>query len=151
MPSDRSLRRPPGLKSFLLLIFVAVALGVVMGAAIGLLRDTSAGEGVIGHIVRAAVIAVGLAVGVLLCVRWWSALDEAAREAHKWAWFWGGSGGMTVGLLLLTTLSFSEPERWPGALGETAPDAFAMGVMAILLFQLAGYALAWAWWWLKRR
>ena len=32
--------------------------------------------------------------------------DEAAREAHKAAWYWGGSGGMAVGgvLICLATL-----------------------------------------------
>ena len=39
----------------------------------------------------------------------------------------------------------------PASLGETPADLIGAGMLAILLFQLIGYGLAWAWWWLGRR
>ena len=58
----------------------------------------------------------------------------------------------TVGAVLLLVLSLRRDEillpRW---VGETPPDLLLSGMMAILLFQVTGYSLAWAWWWLGRR
>ena len=57
-----------------------------------------------------------------------------------------------LGAVLLLVLSLRRDEillpRW---VGETPPDLLLSGMMAILLFQVAGYSLAWAWWWLGRR
>ena len=39
----------------------------------------------------------------------------------------------------------------PAKLGSTPADIFVSGMMCLLLFQLAGYSLAWAGWWLKHR
>lgn len=92
-----------------------------------------------------------LAVGAA----WMRSIDEAAREAHKSAWYWGGSGGMAVGgvLVCLSTLPQAAPLRIPSWLdGRTDPAAYAAtGALAMLLLMLAGYMAAWAWWWLRRR
>lgn len=48
----------------------------------------------IGVVVLAAGLAVFLALHTYY---WWRDLDEAAREAHKWAWWWGGNIGFIVG------------------------------------------------------
>lgn len=103
---------------------------------------------------------VGLAVlftaigAVTLSVLWMRTIDEAAREAHKWAWFWGGSSGMGVGLIgvVLATMPHAASLRIPGFAGRSDPAAYAAtGAYIIVLLVMLGYAIAWAWWWLGKR
>jgi len=39
----------------------------------------------------------------------------------------------------------------PASLGQTPADLVGAGMIITLGFQLVGYGLAWAWWWLGRR
>jgi hypothetical protein len=80
----------------------------------------------------------------------WRGLDEAAREAHKWAWYWGGSLGILPGLVIaLTRTTGVEMAR---ALGFTEPhDLIEFGALAVLISMLIGYLIAWGFWWLRRR
>lgn len=140
--------KPLGVRGALLVFVVSLALGVLGGVLGVVLSDQ---PGVAGFAMTAAMLALVMAGTLLICIWWWRHLDEAAREAHKWSWFWGGMG-MAVGAVLLLVLSLRRDEillpRW---VGETPPDLLLSGMMAILLFQVAGYSLAWAWWWLGRR
>lgn len=151
MSDTRPVKRPPGLRGFLLVMAGALAIGATAGAVGGWIDSTEAGRGLTGYSIRAAVIGVSLAIGFVLCFRWWAKLDEAAREAHKWAWFWGGSAGMSGGLLLLFTLTLREGSALPSLFGTSPASAFIAGMTTLVLFQFAGYVLAWAWWWLKHR
>ena len=95
-----------------------------------------------------------MAVGMWVSVLWMRSIDEAAREAHKSAWFWGGSGGMAVGftLILMAMLSDIPMPGMPGLWGRTDPVAYmAQGAFAMTLIMLAGYIVAWGFWWLRRR
>lgn len=101
------------------------------------------------------VVAVALMVGAFTVgLVWMRSIDEAAREAHKAAWFWGGSGGMALGgvAVILASLPQAEAVHLPNWFhGRTDPAAWAAtGAMAMLLLMLAGYTLVWAWWWLAR-
>lgn len=89
----------------------------------------------------------------------WTRLDEASREAYKFAWFWGGATGLVllqfVGFAGLLVPSFGkmiaayvESEAKPEALVETS---FIMGVFAACFIQVIGFTLVWAVWWLSRR
>jgi hypothetical protein len=85
---------------------------------------------------------------------YWRSIDEAAREAQKWAWFWGGSIGMAVGILAIS-IAFVRPE-WldiAALLPEhaTALHGMFVGAAAMIAAQLIGFVLAWAWWWARRR
>ena len=88
-------------------------------------------------------------------VAWMRSIDEAAQEAHKWSWYWGGSGGMAVGAVLvcLATLPQAGSIHIPSWLDDrTDPAAYAAtGAFAMLLLMLVGYLVAWAWWWWRRR
>lgn len=105
-------------------------------------------------------IAVGVAVvcmggAMAITVGWMRAIDEAAREAHKSAWFWGGCGGMAVGgaLFIVASTPYAAGLQAPSAFaGRTDPAAYmAAGAGALALLMTAGYTLAWAWWWWRRR
>ena len=85
---------------------------------------------------------------------WMKSIDEAAQEAHKWSWYWGGSAGMAVAMVgyLLSFLPESSTWQLPTLTGRTDPMAYAVtGGLAVVLLMMAGYLVAWALWWLKRR
>jgi len=59
---------------------------------------------------------------------------------------------MLIGLVFMLVLTTRPGDiAIPASLGETPADLVGAGMIAILLFQLVGYGLAWAWWWLGRR
>jgi hypothetical protein len=94
-----------------------------------------------------------MAFTIAACAWWWKALDEAAREAHKWAWWWGSTISLAIGGVLLITLTMAVN---PAQIDQTLRDTTAMnlvagGAMGALLLQCAGYFIAWAVWWLRRR
>ncbi|MBW8303209.1 MAG: hypothetical protein K0M78_04565 [Brevundimonas sp.] len=105
--------------------------------------------------IMGAVAIIAMVGAMVISVAWMRSIDEAAREAHKSAWFWGGCGGMAVGgvFFILASLppaaALPIPAWFPG---RTDPAAYAAtGAAALALLMVAGYALAWAWWWWKRR
>lgn len=138
-------RRAPGLRGFILgLLLSGFTAGVTTGVIIAL--DGRGPLSVVG-----IGLAVGFALSVLawLCVTWWARLDEAAREAHKWAWWWGGTAGTALAGVVLVTLqrtAFADT----ATVGPHALDSLAAGVVTVLICQLIGYLIAWAWWWLSR-
>ncbi|MEN5147227.1 hypothetical protein [Brevundimonas diminuta] len=141
--------KPLGIRGAVLVFAGSLLLGLIGGVAGTLLSDQA---GLAGFVMTAAVLAVVMGGALLISVWWWRHIDEAAREAHKWSWFWGGIGGIAIGAPLLLVLSMRRDEiQLPHWLGETPPDLLLSGMMAILLFQLIGYGVAWAWWWLARR
>ena len=101
-----------------------------------------------------AFITVAMIVSLWLTVLWMRAIDEAAREAHKSAWFWGGTVGMSVGLtlVLMTMWPAAADLNLPRFHDRDDPAAYmAMGAVLMLLIMVAGYTIAWAVWWWQRR
>jgi hypothetical protein len=97
----------------------------------------------------AALVTVGIPLLGWVTLVYWRNVDEAAREAHKFAWFWGGSCGMLLGLpiMILTTSAKLE-----ALFGPREPSEWVMGgLLAMLVLQLTGYGAAWAGWWLIRQ
>ena len=144
--------RPNALSSKALVwIFVAAAFlfGGVVGAWTSLVPDgQDPPRALTVFILVGALVLVPGAIFATL--KHWSALDEAAREAHKWAWYWGGSLGMLPGLVIAMT-------RTTGlgiarSLGFTEPhELVQFGAFAVLTSMVAGYLIAWGFWWLRRR
>ena len=100
-----------------------------------------------------AVALVSMAGSMVISVAWMRAIDEAAREAHKAAWFWGGCGGMSLGGVLLIMTSLPQSAAWSFTAfdGRTDPAAYAAtGAFGMMMLMVAGYAVVWAWWWLTR-
>jgi len=125
--------------------------GVAAGFVLDLGRRLSAFE-------TPAVLAIGLTMTAVMAVvmglnlRWWRAVDEATREAHKWSWYWGGTTGLCVGAVLFVLVN-SFPRAVDAALdGALSPAHALMAGMAVLaVLQVVGYALFWGGWWLARR
>lgn len=133
-----------------------VAVAFIGGAVIGYLEVSGAAINVAAasfwvlFAVAVVVMSGAMAIGTL----WMRSIDEAAQEAHKSAWYWGGSAGMAVGGVLLV-ISAVQPATaaldLPAVLGRTDPVAYAAaGAFGILTLMLIGYGVVWAWWWLSR-
>lgn len=146
-PVDKP-RRPFGLGTYLLMVVGVGLIGGLIGGVGAAVGDI---PGPLGLIVTMGAMAVSMAIAFAACVWWWRGIDEAAREAHKWAWWWGGTGGMAVGAVLLMTLNFRGEGVATADVDLGAMELIWGGASAILLFQLAGYGVAWAIWWLKHR
>ena len=101
----------------------------------------------------AVVVAAAMGIGLVVCGWWWKGLDEAAREAHKWAWWWGSTFGLALGGVgLLTLLGAAEGDGGASLFAGQAPiDLLFLGVFAVVGVQALGYLIAWAIWWLQRR
>lgn len=138
-------RRPlNGGASFALsLVFVLVV--ALLAAAGNILADALPGAAGLAVVmaINITVMAVTLGAGVW----WWSRLDEAAREAHKWAWWWGGTSGLAVAGAVMLTVSTRGLDL-PVLSGR---PGLMTGILLLLLCQTVGYAVAWAVWWLQRR
>lgn len=137
-----------GIVAALVLLFVAgIGIGFLVGH--GAITQDQAMLWVI------APFAVVCMVGSLwIGAAWMRSIDEAAREAHKAAWYWGGTGGMCVAgvFMILGVLPQAETIAWPGLYGRTDPAAYAIsGAFALMCAMLVGYTVVWLWWWWRRR
>ena len=126
-------------------------LGAVGGGVLGFMGATG-GLPVLTAPVAAAVGLGGLGILGVLSIVYWRRLDEAAREAHKWAWFWGGGAGLFVALALLPLLLADGAaavvlDEFAGA----SNGPVVTGVLIVFCFQCVGYAIAWICWWLNNR
>lgn len=102
-------------------------------------------------------IAVGAAVVSLGLLTWlafycWGLTDEVQKEAHKWAWYWGGSTGMLVGLVGVLIALRIDPHLAEAIRPNGTSKTFVeLGVMAGAGSTIIGYGLAWAAWWMTKR
>ena len=138
-----------GIVAFIVLVIVA-EVTIAFLSAHGTLNQNQARVWLIAGMAVIAMIGA-----MVISVAWMRSIDEAAREAHKAAWFWGGCGGMSVGgvLVILATLPQAAEWRFPASYdGRTDPAAYAAtGAFAMILIMGLGYTVVWAWWWLRRR
>ncbi|MDO9077379.1 MAG: hypothetical protein Q7U72_08000 [Brevundimonas sp.] len=137
-----------GLAALIALVFVAAAV-VGYFSAQGSVDEDRAIVWIMGAFV------VLIMIGAMVAgAAWMRSIDEAAREAHKAAWYWGGSGGMAVGgvLLCMATLPQAGTIHIPSWLdGRTDPAAYAAtGAFGMMMLMLIGYTVVWAWWWITR-
>ncbi|MBU1346013.1 MAG: hypothetical protein KKA16_03565 [Alphaproteobacteria bacterium] len=121
--------------------------GLIAGAVSGVVSNTSTESTPLGVVLVGVSVAVAMGLGIWASLRWWRGLDEAAQEAHKWAWWWGSTAGLSLAGVVLFSAVYGAPDRLVG----DAKDLVLAGAALVALFQMAGYGVAWAAWWLKRR
>lgn len=125
----------------------------VLGATMLLTITLTAGLRMSGvHLPFAVRLAIGvpvMAAGIWATCAYWRTVDEAAREAQKWAWFWGGSFGLVVGFVMVSLLAFAPWELLPPGRSPRTLLFYGAGVM--MLSQTIGFLAAWAYWWARRR
>ena len=104
------------------------------------------------HLGLAARLAIALPVGLAAAwfvLQYWRALDEVAREAHKWSWYWGGSAGMGLAFALLMVKGIGLASYFPA---DASPyKLMTYGGIVVVIGQLLGANVAWVAWWLSRR
>lgn len=148
MPKNERTLRPVGLSGYLLAFLATVLAGGVTGGVAALLAEIGVG----GMFATAACAAVGLGLIFIICVAWWNRVDEAAREAHKWAWWWGGTAGTAIGgVFLVVAVVAARSETSTTLSASSAADLIYGGAFSIMTCQVVGYGIAWAAWWLRRR
>ena len=133
-----------------MVIVVISAVVFVFASNRGLVEEDTALLAVIG-VMAVLMMALALWLGFAWMVR----IDEAAREAHKAAWYYGGSVGLAVGGVFIVLATAPPAERFVIASpfdGRTDPAAYAAaGALGMMALMLIGYAVVWGWWWLARR
>ncbi|WP_337186554.1 hypothetical protein [Phenylobacterium sp.] len=125
---------------------VGMAAGLLLAGAITGLRGAGYQLEPAGLFALFLLWAVGSA---WLVAGYWRSLDEAAREAQKWAWYWGGSIGMGVGAIAIVFEPLGVAALLPAAASRA--DLLAYGAGVVMAAQLLGFLIAWAWWWGSRR
>ena len=125
---------------------LSFGLGIVLSMFGSMSRD--AGPAIVALM---AAVVIGLcALALWLMAMYWRRIDEAAREAHKWAWFWGGNIALIPAVLGFVAL-LERPDLGtpllPG-LEATPAHYVATGGVLVLGLLLVGYGLAWVGWWL---
>lgn len=129
----------------IVLFLGAVAWNAILARDGGLLqRHPLSLTGLIG----AALMFVGVT-----SVIWWRNIDEAAREAHKWSWYWGGTVGLSgvMVLFILAYLSGGGFVRDIIARAGLTGHELELGMAAGIILPVLGYVVAWAAWWWRRR
>jgi len=74
-----------------------------------------------------------------------------AKEAHKWAWWWGGNLGFIVGGAAVVIAALNGVHLLPARVPHTDAALIAAGLIAALAAQAVGYTFAWCGWWVARR
>lgn len=93
---------------------------------------------------------VFIGVATILSLLQWERMDEAQREAHKSAWYWGAGCGLILPMPFALLCGLARPGSvFGGGLGGEAIFAFSYWV--ILICAILGYTGAWSVWWLRRR
>ena len=85
---------------------------------------------------------------------WVASLDEAALQAHYVAWYWGGSAGVVLSMLIYV-LAMLQPGAFQQAVAMFGPAAdaqlgFGAGVLLGLVPAVLGYKIWWVVLWLRR-
>lgn len=90
----------------------------------------------------------------------WKRLDEAARAAHRWAWYWGGSIGLMAAMLsaVLMLVSPAFASSAVSLMSFMASPRFspeqihvAAGILICGIAQGIGFLGAWIYWWAAKR
>lgn len=124
----------------------AFLIGVVCGAGYYIIEDR---EFAMRPVLIGAITIVLAVLGSIASVAYWRNIDEAAREAHKFAWMWGGSTAM---ILALPSPFLIGDASLIALMGQRSPTEWvAVGIVVLIIAQLIGYGLAWAGWWLRQR
>jgi hypothetical protein len=131
------------------------AIGVVGSLALSLGLTGPAkfyGPGAMG-----AVAVVSVAWALAFTGMAWRRTDEAARAAHKTAWFWGAPFALMALVIVLpfvAVLVFHArfgPIFAPGAAANSPWTVLLAGVVLAAAVQALGYLVVWTAWWLRRR
>ncbi|WAC46751.1 hypothetical protein OVA03_08455 [Asticcacaulis sp. SL142] len=134
-------------------IYAILGIGALLGGVIGYLEGAGIADIRQNPQLAMIVVTVFILLALAFSIVWWRSSDEAVREAHKWAWYWGGS----CGLLVVMPIYFLSVATG-GDFGESfmayfnaQGSGFEFGIMTGLIPPIIGYVIAWGIWWLRHR
>ena len=135
------------LYGFYIALSTLLALGLIVAALYRWLSPTTAAAWFMIY------FSVTLVISIPFMLLWWRQIDEAAREAHKSAWFWGGSLAVIPAIGLAAGDLFSSGNVSSAILSyfHLAKAEFAAGVFITVAVMSYGYLGAWVFWWQKRK
>jgi hypothetical protein len=130
-----------------------ISIGLLIGAGVafaqisGLIDTPAIGEMLIYG------MAIMMVPSILYSIFWWREVDEAVKEAHKSAWFWGGSSGISMGFigLAINRYFMLHLDVWFSKTFYLEHAPFEAGFLMALFMMTIGYGIAWVYWWMKRR
>jgi hypothetical protein len=138
------------LKRYAVVLGVCLLAGGLAGGLSGGLAAAFGSTSVVSLVASVAAITLAMAAAIWACLRWWKGLDEAAQEAHKWAWWWGSTGGLALGGVVLLSVMIASMDR-DLVVAMPAQELIYVSALGTVFTQGLGYGIAWAVWWLKRR
>lgn len=138
------------LRRYAVVVGVCLLAGGLAGGLSGGLAAVLGSTSPVSLAVTVVAISIAMAAGIWACLRWWRTLDEAAQEAHKWAWWWGSTGSLAVGGTALLTVMIASLDR-DLVIALPAQELIYVSALGTVGVQGVGYSIAWAVWWLKRR
>ncbi|MDC7676052.1 hypothetical protein [Asticcacaulis machinosus] len=132
---------------------IYIVIAMLLGGVIGFLKASGHQLPSLGTPLLWGMIALLIVLAMAVSILWWRASDEAVREAHKWAWFWGGSCGLMVVMpvYFLSVATGGEFGESLMAYFNAHGSAFEFGIMTGLIPPIVGYVIAWGIWWLRHR
>ncbi len=104
---------------------------------------------------------IAMAWGGVFSILHWIRMDEAAKEAQKFALFWGAVAG--TGVVFISLLAFPSFVELAGDRIETiladhpqspmrpSTYGFVVGVVYLGLAQIVGFLVCWTGWWIAKR
>ena len=102
--------------------------------------------------IRLLVVLAFVAIASWLTGIYWRRIDEAAKEAQKTAYFWGGSLGAGAAFALSLWLSGPAGAGAYGVLIRTLHlPPLLLSVVIVVVIQTVGFLLGWAIWWGAKR
>jgi hypothetical protein len=125
---------------------------------VGLLIVAAVAKRLLGIEVHQFAVVVTIAVFALAVLQF-NELDEVAKQAHYVAWYWGSMlAVIVISALALATFAFPDmsaawiAEHVLPFWGDGSVDTvFMAGLMTGPMVMLAGFALWWSVYWLRRR
>ena len=105
-------------------------------------------------------LGVAMVWAMVLIFYHWKRLDEAARTAHRWAWYWGGSMGLGAAMVFaaaslvwpeMQSVFSSMAHALEGPKLTTEQSYLFLGVALTGFAQGIGFLGAWIYWWLAKR
>jgi hypothetical protein len=143
----------------------AAAMGYVLPALTGILLTPIHLSGIISFQTMMIIVLLSFLPMPFLSRRYWRMIDEPSREAHKFAFFWGGGSGAGIVLLIGIALMFFPGPRdlvqgWiegfiavtKGAFGkQQGAVGVCLAIMIGTMLQCLAYLLVWIGWWARQR
>jgi hypothetical protein len=124
--------------------FLSALIGFLEGAGVSL-------KGPIPTFLSIGLVIVLTAVALFAAKHHWRAIDELARDAHKTAWYWGGSLAMGLSAAAIMIVPSINADIQALVRAQSPEAALAAGGFIVCISTLVGYLIAWIYIWMRKQ